>query len=107
MYRMECELAAGDLAGADGGRDADVFRPVDGEDVGAGGVLAIHANHVHTATAQAEGLHEARIVERGALAGVEDHQLLADDVHVGLGRAEFGGVLGEDTDADVDARVEE
>jgi hypothetical protein len=38
---------------------------------------------------------------------VEDHQLLADDVHVGLGRAEFGGVLGEDTDADVDARVEE
>jgi hypothetical protein len=39
------------------------------------------------------------------LAGVEDHQLLTDDVHVGLGRAELGGVFGEEADADFDARV--
>jgi hypothetical protein len=38
---------------------------------------------------------------------MEDHHLLTDDVHVGLGAAEFGGVPGEDADTDVDARVEE
>lgn len=38
---------------------------------------------------------------------MEDDELLTDDVHVGLGRAELGGVLGEDADADVDARVEQ
>ena len=100
-------LRGGDFAGADGGRDANVFRPIDREDVGAGGVVAVGADDIHTATAEAEGLHEARIVERGAGVGVEDDELLTNDVHVGLGRAELGRVFGEDADADVDARVEE
>jgi len=32
---------------------------------------------------------------------VEDDQLLAEYVHVGHGRAEIGGVLGEEADTDV------
>ncbi len=39
-------LATCDLAGTDKGRDADVYRTIDGEDVGAGGVLAIHVNRL-------------------------------------------------------------
>ena len=35
------------------------------------------------------------------------YQLLADDVHVGFGVAELDRSFGEDTDVDVDARVEE
>jgi hypothetical protein len=39
---------AGYLSGADGGRDADVLRPIDGEDVGAGEGFAINANFIFT-----------------------------------------------------------
>jgi hypothetical protein len=100
-------LAGGELAGADRAGDADVFAPVDRQNIRAGGVVAVGANHVHTASAQAEGFHEAGVVERGAGVGVEDHQLLADDVHVGFDAAQLGRVLGQNTDADVDAGVEE
>jgi hypothetical protein len=38
-------------------------------------------------------------------AGAEDHQLPADDVHIGLSCAELGGHLGEDADVAVDTRI--
>ncbi len=100
-------LAGGEFPGADGAGYADVFRPIDRQNIRAGRVVAVGADDVHATSAQPEGLHEAGVVERGAGIGVEDHQLLADNVYVGFGQAEFCRVPGQDADADVDAGVEQ
>jgi myo-inositol-1-phosphate synthase len=52
-------------------------------------------------------LESKKISKTGAVTSMLPYPIHPDDVHVGLGRAELGGVFGEDADADVDARVEE
>ena len=55
-------LGDGDALGGDGAGELDVFSPVDGKDVGAAGFFAVSADDIHSASAGAKCLHEARIV---------------------------------------------
>ena len=55
-------LRDGDALRGDGAGELDVFSPVDGKDLGAAGFFAVSADDIHSASAGAECLHEARIV---------------------------------------------
>src|SRR5688572_15312950 len=71
---ISCGLRRGEFARAHRAGYSDVFGPIDRENIGAGRVVAVGADDIDAAAAGAEGLHKARIVERGALAGMEKHQ---------------------------------
>lgn len=96
----------GDTAGADLACDFDVFRPVDGEDVGAVALGAVDPDHVDSSAAGAEGFHEGGIIHAGRLLGDEQVEFRSDDVLRVLRFARLRRVGRHHSDADFDVRVE-
>ena len=96
-----------DAATADGRGDLDVFGPIYCKDVGAVVFLTIDADSVNSAPAGAEGFHEGSVELGGVFLTVEQVDVGTYDVLVVLCLAPLVLIDREDTDTDVDFRVEQ